>query len=37
MGRLAAMAHRASDVYERLALDVELGVGRPRPARDATA
>jgi hypothetical protein len=37
LGRLAAAAHRASDVYERLALDVELGVGRPRPARDVRA
>jgi hypothetical protein len=28
MGRLTARAHRASDVYERLALDLSLGVGR---------
>jgi hypothetical protein len=33
MGRLAAAAHRASDVYERLALDLSLGVGMSEASR----
>jgi hypothetical protein len=37
LGRIAAAPHRASDVYERLARDVELGIGPQRRARDVRA
>jgi hypothetical protein len=35
MARLTARAHRASDVYERLALDLALGLGDQRRGRSA--